>query len=546
MKRIIVCCDGTWNDSISTDSPLTNVARISRCIPGISASGIVQIVSYYCGIGSGTSKPGNFVDGLTGRGVSANIREAYTFICHNYESDGDDIDEIVLIGFSRGAFTARAIASLIADVGLLKKGGLGYMIKLYKLWANQLFKGREEDPMFPEMPQSTPRDRMRELCQRLTDLDLLRTDIKIKVCAVWETVGSLGFPVPGPFPQWASKKLAFVNSALDQKIEVAIQALALNERRKHFQPTVWQSNGTTKLKQCWFLGAHSDVGGGNEDTGLANLALVWILAQLDEYVFFDRDALLHLASDKILGSDEAIKTNVVEFAIEVIPFPFIGETSFKWSVSDVIPASLKKTSGKIKNSMQGPFVLAGAKSRKPGQYLMNTSGLHKNPKSNPARTDETIHWTVRVLLGQGLRKCPALKKYATSIDNNMKLTWNLYSKKGAPTAIQLDEAEFSDLERDLLSSWMEAEINAQDGASGPSRQANFSYKIANKQFDRLLSSSPIEMRSLSNILNPLLDEARRPTILYHSTTNRAGEAATRVVQENMGNRQDQVADDVPA
>jgi uncharacterized protein (DUF2235 family) len=67
-KRLIVCCDGTWNDSISTDSPLTNVARISRCIPGVSDSGVIQVVSYYTGVGSGTSRASNIIDGMTGRG----------------------------------------------------------------------------------------------------------------------------------------------------------------------------------------------------------------------------------------------------------------------------------------------------------------------------------------------------------------------------------------------------------------------------------------------------------------------------------------------
>src|SRR5437763_1948195 len=67
-KRLIICCDGTWNNSISTDSPLTNVSRISRCIPCADSKGILQVVSYYTGIGSGTSKLGNIIDGMTGRG----------------------------------------------------------------------------------------------------------------------------------------------------------------------------------------------------------------------------------------------------------------------------------------------------------------------------------------------------------------------------------------------------------------------------------------------------------------------------------------------
>jgi uncharacterized protein (DUF2235 family) len=68
-KRLILCCDGTWNDSISTDSPLTNVSRITRCIPAVGKSGIPQIVLYYSGVGSGTSKLGRVVDGMTGRGL---------------------------------------------------------------------------------------------------------------------------------------------------------------------------------------------------------------------------------------------------------------------------------------------------------------------------------------------------------------------------------------------------------------------------------------------------------------------------------------------
>ena len=68
-KRIIVCCDGTWNDSVNSDSPLTNVSRISRLISAVDMYGMQQIVSYHTGIGSGTSKLGNIRDGMSGRGM---------------------------------------------------------------------------------------------------------------------------------------------------------------------------------------------------------------------------------------------------------------------------------------------------------------------------------------------------------------------------------------------------------------------------------------------------------------------------------------------
>ena len=68
-KRLIVCCDGTWKDSISSESPLTNVARISRLVTDIDERGRVpQVVYYHTGVGSGTSSLGNIIDGMSGRG----------------------------------------------------------------------------------------------------------------------------------------------------------------------------------------------------------------------------------------------------------------------------------------------------------------------------------------------------------------------------------------------------------------------------------------------------------------------------------------------
>lgn len=76
-KRIIVCCDGTWNDSVSSNSPLTNVSRISRLITAVDVYGMQQIVSYHTGIGSGTSKLGNILDGMSGRGMLYQLLEIH-------------------------------------------------------------------------------------------------------------------------------------------------------------------------------------------------------------------------------------------------------------------------------------------------------------------------------------------------------------------------------------------------------------------------------------------------------------------------------------
>ncbi|KAK7998988.1 hypothetical protein PG991_014663 [Apiospora marii] len=116
--------------------------------------------------------------------------------------------------------------------------------------------------------------------------------VKIKVCALWDTVDSVGTNVvhpirPGPF--------AFVCSDLLGNIEHAFQALALHERRAHFNPLVWErvpdSTGNTTLKQCWFGGYHSDIGGGNYKGALSHFALVWMIAKLEPFVSISKEEL---------------------------------------------------------------------------------------------------------------------------------------------------------------------------------------------------------------------------------------------------------------
>lgn len=223
-----------------------------------------------------------------------------------------------MIGFSRGAFTVRAIAQLINDISLLTKAGLKYLPRLYKVW------------------KSTGDGPLHDWRQRLLRRGLLREGTRVKICAVWDTVGSLGFPMPGPLPQWASKKLAFVNSRYATNIDVAIQALALNERRKHFMATVWRKPPAPQiLKQCWFLGAHSDVGGGNTDPGLANLTLVWMIAQLNDHIGFDLERLPDFAMDRsIFPAEEYDRHKEFSVKINVSAIPGM---SLGWSASFSTP-----------------------------------------------------------------------------------------------------------------------------------------------------------------------------------------------------------------
>src|SRR4030081_595939 len=120
MKRIVVCCDGTWNaDDTQTDD--TNVALIARSAHGSQQTGgVLQIVLYLRGVGTSGLKLKSFIEGATGVGVDDNIRSAYQFICQNYVPG----DEIYLFGFSRGAFTVRSLAGLITACGILFRQSL--------------------------------------------------------------------------------------------------------------------------------------------------------------------------------------------------------------------------------------------------------------------------------------------------------------------------------------------------------------------------------------------------------------------------------------
>jgi hypothetical protein len=205
-------------------------------------------------------------------------------------------DEIILIGFSRGAFTVRALASLINDVGVLKGAGRYCLDKVYNLWEKQLAPSATIDPIQSE---ETPLSRY---VNGLRGNGLCRSGTKIKVCAVWDTVAALG----GKLPRWLSRspgtqsrKLHFVNSTLCSNIEHAFQALALDERRFHFQPEIWieHEESSQTLKQCWFKGSHGDIGGGIQNSCLSNLSLSWMISRLQPFASFNPSKIHHLASD---------------------------------------------------------------------------------------------------------------------------------------------------------------------------------------------------------------------------------------------------------
>ncbi|KAH8670103.1 hypothetical protein BGZ60DRAFT_527588 [Tricladium varicosporioides] len=426
-RRLIVCCDGTSKDSKS-GNPLTNVARISRCIAAHDED-IAQVVFYMPGVATGTSTINNTYDAIVGRGISHDIREAYSFICSNFSRDSD---EIVLIGFSRGAFTARAIALLISDIGILSKRGLRHLPSVFLLWKKQLQTKR-------------PGRNLSELCEFLERESLLIRNVPIKACAVWDTVAALGPRMMRGIPQPPGQKLAFVNEELCPNIRLAVQALALDEKRRHFQPLLWKVNeqqskdniesrdcqeeSTQKqvLRQCWFSGTHSDVGGGNVDFGLANISLAWMITQLKDAVKFDVEAICDITTDD--------HTEFKEVQVKEIP----GEKESRYLFDVKLPIKLVRAGTvTIQTSFSSKLQAAtgGIHFRTPGQYVDPPTSYNQ----------EYIHSSVHVFREKALiGESPALRKLERRPDG----CW--VSKKDP--SVVIPEAPSSDFERDLLATW---------------------------------------------------------------------------------------------
>ena len=273
MKRLVICCDGTWNsaDQESNHEPCpTNVVRLGYRVAKRDAAGVAQIVYYDQGVGTG-----NTVDRLTGgaigKGLDDNIYDAYRFLICNYEPG----DELFFFGFSRGAFTVRSVVGMARKCGILAaKFGRQYHD------ATELYRG-EAKPT-----DAGPADFRTRYCS------YGNADLEVKFIGVWDTVGALGVPVRGL--RWFSKdKYEFHDTELSGSVINAYQALAVDEHRKPFEPAIWEFKPKPwqRIEQVWFCGAHSDVGGGYErelEAGsteeaprvrpqLADIALGWMI-----------------------------------------------------------------------------------------------------------------------------------------------------------------------------------------------------------------------------------------------------------------------------
>ncbi len=254
-KRIIICADGTWNRpeaDLRKDFP-TNVLKIARAIAPVAADGVPQVVFYDWGVGSyyDSVKGGAF-----GQGINKNIQDGYRFLVQNY----DPGDELFLFGFSRGAYTVRSLSGLLYNCGVLHRkhaNRIGPAFELYK-----------DRDIHPDDPESA--DFRRKYA--------VEPEPRVRFVGVWDTVGSLGIPLR--MLGFLNDKHLFHDEKIGPNVDCARHALALDERRDDFRPTIWKRRRGLDLKQVWFAGVHSDVVGGykpgKRGASLSDLPLEWM------------------------------------------------------------------------------------------------------------------------------------------------------------------------------------------------------------------------------------------------------------------------------
>jgi len=254
-KRIAICCDGTWNTPDRKDRGKfrpSNVVKMARAIAPRDGKGTDQVVFYDQGVGTGFGLD-RLTGGAFGQGVAKNVVDAYRFLVHNFVEG----DEVFLFGFSRGAYTARSAGGFIRNCGILRKP---FAEKIRNAYA--LYRSKEHAPDSAAA---------REFRHRFG------VETRIRFIGVWDTVGALGVPVG--FLRWLTRhKHEFHDVTLSRTVDSAFHAVAIDERRGPFRPTLWetQASDRQRVEQVWFAGVHTNVGGGYEDTGLSDITFAWM------------------------------------------------------------------------------------------------------------------------------------------------------------------------------------------------------------------------------------------------------------------------------
>jgi uncharacterized protein (DUF2235 family) len=265
-KNVVLCCDGTANE-FAQDR--TNVVKLFFTLVHDPA----RQATYYH---PGTMEPPGALTTFSRRisktlgqamgfGLEADIRDAYAFLMNHFEAG----DHVYLFGFSRGAYTVRAVTALLHMYGLIRPGNeplIPYAIRMMMAITN--------------IRESTRQHSEKLLSDYFNLARQFKDHFCIKDCnpcfvGVWDTVSSVG---------WIENPVRLPYTSNNPHIQIGRHAIAIDERRAFFRSNLWHptpTGGPKDLKQVWFPGVHCDVGGGypEAESGLSKIALEWMLKE---------------------------------------------------------------------------------------------------------------------------------------------------------------------------------------------------------------------------------------------------------------------------
>jgi uncharacterized protein (DUF2235 family) len=311
-RKFVLFADGTGNSFTTQES---NVWRLYEALDRTNPD---QVAYYIKGVGTSGWRPFAALDGATGIGVPSNVRKAYRFLCWNWQPG----DTIYVFGFSRGAFTARTLVALIASQGLVPPVIDGIPVSHGEMERNVMSAWREYRrdtvPLKKSLPTIWIARLIRDIALALYHTVMRhrsyknvraamnkdenenqgqgRKDISIQFLGLFDTVEAFGVPVEElrTAIDWAIWPISFRNRKLSPKVVRARHALALDDERTTFHPIRIDHPEDTankkdaRIKEVWFAGVHSDVGGGYPDATLSYVPLVWMAEQVEDELRFQQ------------------------------------------------------------------------------------------------------------------------------------------------------------------------------------------------------------------------------------------------------------------
>jgi uncharacterized protein (DUF2235 family) len=281
-KNIFVCCDGTGNEFAMKDS-LNGNSNVVKLYTALDLD-VDQVAYYHPGVGTmgdptkqGWARKWSVVKGLAfGYGFRDNVLDAYRYLMQHYANG----DRVYIFGFSRGAYTARALAGLLHGYGLLCRGNEGHLPYAWNMYSSRTAT-------------------QKELNARTISTDTSFRDtfshkgFMIHFVGLWDTVSSVG---------WISTPLRLLDLAQNPTIERGRHAVSIDERRCFYLDNLWGDATSIKVPpllkpkqdageipkvqdmlQVWFAGVHSDVGGSYQqlESGLSNITLEWMIDEIE-------------------------------------------------------------------------------------------------------------------------------------------------------------------------------------------------------------------------------------------------------------------------